>query len=175
MQPTFYTTKKRFKKIFDKALQIDQAILSSDTRARIPDDFIHATIKSIFPQAQYLGAGLQKIVYIVRSSKSRVVLKVIRHKERMQLYIDPYIVSGKTQKQRNTNFIKHYWSTQFCILQKYAEQIGQQHTSQIGDKRKKYRGKLCDLKKFNFGQVKNRVKILDASVVRKYRSMAIGE
>jgi len=164
-----FTPRKRFPLILKKAEKIDEQILAL-SRTRLSPKQIDPIVFSVFPKAIRLGIGAQKIAYKIMSGKRELALKIVKNTSRMFLYIKPYLISGKSSKQRNHSYLKHYWATKACILQKIAEPVDnkdEKQKHQIRKLRRKHKSKLCDLRLCNLGLVSGRVKILDASVKRE--------
>ena len=162
-----FTMRRRFPLLLAKARQIDEAMkVLVSGKKRVTKEQIDVIVRDKIPSAKLLGSGAAKVAYQVTFDKKRIlVLKVIKNLTKMAFYIEPYLRAGKSQKERNHYFLKHYWATEACILQKFAGQVDVNcidHVRQVRKIRKKFNGILTDLRTVNLGVDIDKVKIIDA-------------
>ena len=164
-----YTKRTRYGSLHQRALMVDRDIMSLNRR-HLSTEEIQGIVQPIFPEAIFIGNGRQKVVFAIPFRKSSAVLKVIKNTARMQHYLRPYIILGETSRKRNLSFLKHYWNTQVCILQKKADPVDPSNEDQMRQVRRlrKRCWMLCDLRLDNLGVINGKVKILDASVKRSW-------
>jgi hypothetical protein len=175
---TLFTNKMKSPPILRKAEIIDTQLfnkLQELGRKRVPADIITSVVKNIFPNSKYLGKGVSKLAFqITFGGRRNFVLKVVKDAAKMASYTKPYEISGKSQKARNHSYLKHYWATQFCILQKYAEEVDESNPEQMKQVlklKRKFKTKLYDLKVSNLGVENGKVKILDACIPGRYKKL----
>ena len=164
----FLTTRKRFHRLLAKAELIDERLTLLGKRKLSLED-VKMITQEVLPQALYIGHGAAKVAFLILTPGSRgtrqVVLKVIKNASRMEAYLRPYLITGSSPKMRNYYFLKHYWATKYCILQKFAGKVDKNQPEQkiqMRKIRKRFHGALTDLRDCNLGLDYGKVKIIDA-------------
>lgn len=158
----------RHARIYKRALFIDQfvdAYQKVRRRRNFPHREVASIIQYLFPGCIYTGRGAFKTVHKVSSRARDLVLKTsnpknIRSDWRAYRRLPPTI--------RNRYFVKIYWTTKYCLLQKYGR-----HADHIPPRRlKKLKavtraGGLTDVRLGNIRKVDGRFKIVDASLGKR--------
>jgi len=153
----------RHKTIHEKALLIDKFVefyIKTRKRKRFPHKEVGQIIRLLFPNSRKIGRGAFKTVYQISSRSRDLALKISRE-ENIRKDIEVY---NKLPKRiRNRYFAKIYWSTQYCLLQKYgkAATVPQETIEHLKNKLKPYN--LSDIRPANIRKVDGKFKIVDAS------------
>jgi len=158
----------RHTRIYKRALFIDQfvdAYQKVRKRHNFPHREVASVIEYLFPGCIYTGRGAFKTVHKVSSRARDLVLKTsnpknIRSDRRAYRRLPPTI--------RNRYFAKIYWTTKYCLLQKYGRQADHIPPRQL--KKLKAVARACgltDVRPGNIRKVDGRFKIVDANLGRR--------
>jgi hypothetical protein len=162
----YFTRVDRFKLLEEKVLRIDEQLITFN-RKRLSKEIIDSVVFNILPDTRFLGEGVAKIAYLIKFGKRPFVLKIVKQKSRMKAYLYPYLLSGKTPQERNRYFVKHYFASEYCILQRFGTKMDESDSAQIAQYqllKKKFKRKLYDIRPVNLVVDLGKVKIIDALV-----------
>lgn len=153
----------RHAKIHKKAVFLD-SVIDAYKKARNRKNFPHEVVKQIlpllFPHSSYKGKGWYKSVHKVSTRTRDLVLKTGNAKSIRRDYRVFARINGRG---RNRDFAKIYWSTKYCMLQKYGKsrKVPPSELSRL--KAEARRRNLGDVRQDNIRFMEGRFKIVDAS------------
>ena len=156
----------RHKKIHDLVAKILEPsinfIKKSRKRESMPFKEIEKIINIFFPRTRYYetGKGFFKHVFVIHSSKRKLVLKIGRSKKHIRKDFTTY--NHLPLNIRNRYFAKIYWRRGLFMLQKYGKKV-KVPAKEL--KRLKLVGNkygLKDIREANIMKFDNKFKIVDA-------------
>lgn len=156
----------RHKKIHDLVAKILEPsiyfIKKSRKRESMPFKEIEKIINIFFPRTRYYetGKGFFKHVFVIHSSKRKLVLKIGRSKKHIRKDFTTY--NHLPSNIRNRYFAKIYWRRGLFMLQKYGKKVKVpakelEKLKSIGNKYG-----LKDIREANIMKFDNKFKIVDA-------------
>ena len=159
----------RHKTIHKRCLLLDQLIDGFNARRRgknFPRKQVDQLMPMLFPGSIYAGRGFFKTVHKVSSRARDLVVKTA---PRRSLESDLEVYRRIPKEIRNRYFAKIYWSTKYCLLQKfggrgrvprerleYLKRMGRDHG-------------LTDINAKNIRKIDGAYKIVDANLSKKGR------
>lgn len=154
--------------IYKKAKFIDEFIdkyKSIRQRTSFPHREVATIIRLLFPGSNYSGRGALKTVHKVSSRARDLVLKTSHPKN---IRNDQRAYKRLPENIRNRYFGKIYWTTKYCLLQKYGKksQVPPDIQKKLRQIAKLYR--LIDVRKDNVRRIDGRFKIVDANVSKAH-------
>jgi len=156
----------RHKKIREEAVGILEDIIryikKSRKRKSMPFKEIETIIRILFPRTKHYkgGKGFFKHVFVIHSSKRKLVLKVGRSNKHLRKDFTTYLTAVKRGGGRY--FAKIYWRQGLFMLQKYGKKT---KVPPKELKKLKEIGKKCglkDIRKANIMKFGKKFKIVDA-------------
>lgn len=153
----------RHAKIHKKAVFLD-SVIDAYKKARDRKSFPHEVVKQLlpllFPHSSFKGKGWYKSVHKISTRTRDLVLKTGDSK-----YIrrDHRVFAGINGRGRNRDFAKIYWSTKYCMLQKYGKsrKVPQAELLRLREEARQRR--LGDVREDNIRFMEGQFKIVDAS------------
>ena len=156
----------RHKRIHERAKLLDQLIVefnASRHGTQLPRQQIFAAIPLLFPGSKHAGKGVFKTVFKVSSRSRDLVIKIARPRS-LRNDLEAYRKIPKTI--RNRYFAKIYWSTRYCLLQKYGEEVSVPEGRRKDLAKKVAQYGLVDVKYANIRMIDGAFKIVDANLTR---------
>lgn len=131
-----------------------------------PHKRVRRIVEAVFPRARFLAGGAYKKAYWVPSRARDLAIKVgdSRH-----IRVDLKAYKRIARTKRNRYFAKIYWTTRYCLLQKYGEKRSVPPDVQSRLKRVAKRYGLTDAKKDNIRFVDRQFKLVDVNLSRRRR------
>jgi hypothetical protein len=154
----------RHKKIYQRAKLLDKFIdfyIKAKKRVNFPHKVVKNIVCLLFPNARYEGKGAFKTVHHISTRSRELILKFSMEKN---IKKDFEAYTSLPPSIRNRYFAKIYWSTKYCLLQKYGKKakVPDDKLQQLKIVAKKYG--LSDVRVANIRKVNGNFKIVDASV-----------
>lgn len=158
----------RHARIKQKARFLDQFI-DDYKRMRKRKNFPHQAVEKIMPlifrRWRREGRGAFKTVHRVSSTSRHVALKTASAKH---IRRDWRIYKGLSRRTRNRYFAKIYWTTKYCLLQKYGKSIRRIPRREMHKlKRFARENGLWDVRPANIRRMDGHYKIVDANKGRR--------
>jgi hypothetical protein len=158
---------KKIKSLVENVVEPSvEFIKRSRGRTTTPFKEIEAILKIFFPHTKHEESkkGFFKHVFIIHSSRRRLVLKMGRKRKDIRKDYVTYkqLCNRAGSRRANEHFAKIYWRTRLFMLQKYGKQVvvptrERKRLKEFGDK-----FDLKDTRDANIMKFGNRFKIVDA-------------
>lgn len=156
----------RHKKIHDLVVNVLEPSISfikkSRKRESMPFKEIEKIINIFFPRTKYdeTGKGFFKHVFVIHSSKRKLVLKIGRRMKHIRKDFVTY--NSLSSSIRNRYFAKIYWRKGLFMLQKYGKKVKvpEKDLEKLKIIGNKYG--LKDIREANVMKFDNKFKIVDA-------------
>lgn len=159
----------RHKNIHKKAKFIDNFVnhyKKIRKRSRFPHKEVKSIIHFLFQGSSYSGKGKYKTVHRVSSRAKDLVLKT---SDTENIENDVLAYKKLPKGIRNRYFAKIYWTTKYCLLQRFGKRatIPQQVLKELKSIAKEHG--LTDVRLANVRKFDRRFKIVDASLSKRKR------
>jgi hypothetical protein len=135
-------------------------------RKYFPKKILRDIVPLFFPRSRYVGRGVHKEVYAIRTPAHTRVLKISNEVSTRR---DLQVYKRLPKSIRNRYFAKLYWQTKYCSLQKYGskETVPAAEKIKLTEVGKKYG--LIDIRDDNIRSFGRQFKIIDAHPSKKLR------